>query len=65
MPEQIIVRHVESVLNTDPAENNQDADTYFRDRIDWTLKQLKQYAIALKQVRESGVTDMSNYGNGM
>ena len=65
MPEQIIVRHVESVLNADPAENNKDADAYFRDRIDWTLKQLKQYAIALKQVRASGITDMSDYGNGM
>jgi NAD(P)H-dependent FMN reductase len=65
MPEQLIVRNVESVLNTDPAENDKDADAYFRDRIDWTIKQLKQYAIALKQVRESGVTDMSIYRNGM
>ncbi len=65
MPEQIIVRHVESVLNADPAENNQDTDAYFRDRIDWTLKQLQQYAIALQQVRQSGVTDMTKYANGM
>jgi NAD(P)H-dependent FMN reductase len=65
LPEQLIIRHVETVLNPEPENNNQDADAYFRGRIDWVLRQLQQYATALKQVRESGVTDMSKYGNGM
>ena len=65
MPEQLIIRHVESVLNENALDNEQRADTYLRNRGDWVLKQLQQYAIALKQVRASGVTDMSDYGNGM
>lgn len=65
MPEHLIIRHVESVLNENPTDNNIDADAYFRERIDWTLAQLKEYAIALKQVRESGVTHTDKFGNGM
>jgi NAD(P)H-dependent FMN reductase len=65
IPEQLIVRNVESVLNKDPVDNNEAADAYFRDRIDWVLRQLEQYAVALKQVRDSGATDMSVYRNGM
>lgn len=64
LPEHIIVRNVESVLNENPDEEDS-ADAYFRDRIDWTLKQLHQYAIALNTVRSSGVVDMSEFGNGM
>jgi NAD(P)H-dependent FMN reductase len=64
IPEQVIVRNVESVLNVNPGEKDS-ADAYFRDRIDWTLKQLQQYAIALKSVRKSGVVEMSEFGNGM
>lgn len=64
LPEQVIVRNVESVLNENPGEKDS-ADTYFRDRIDWTLKQLQQYAVALKTVRKSGVVEMSEFGNGM
>lgn len=65
LPEQLIVRNVESVLNDQPRDNNENADAYFRDRIQWALRQLQQYAVALKQVRASGVTDMSTYRNGM
>ena len=65
LPEHLIVRNVEKVLNEDPRDNDPGADPYFRERIDWVLHQLQQYAIALRQVRESGVTDMSVYRNGM
>mgnify|MGYP005750370739 FL=1 len=65
IPEQIIVRNVEKVLNDDPAQNNESADAYFRDRIRYALTQLKEYAIALRQVRASGATDRSVYKNGM
>lgn len=65
MPEHLIIRNVESVLNTKPEDNNIEADAYFRERINWVLPQLTQYAIALKQVRASGVTQTDKFGNGM
>jgi NAD(P)H-dependent FMN reductase len=65
MPEHLIIRNVESVLNENKADNNEETDSYFRERIDWTLAQLIQYAIALKQVRDSGVTQTDKFGNGM
>lgn len=65
IPEQIIVRNVEKVLNDDPAANNASADAYFRDRIRYVLTLLKEYALALRQVRASGAGDRSVYKNGM
>ncbi|MEE9304048.1 MAG: NAD(P)H-dependent oxidoreductase [Thiotrichaceae bacterium] len=65
IPEQLIVRNVESVLNPDEADNNADADSYFKERISFALGVLSQYAVALKQVRESGVTDNAKFSNGM
>ncbi len=65
IPEQIIVRNVEKILNDDPAMNNESADSYFRDRIRYALTQLKEYGLALRQVRASGATDRSVYKNGM
>jgi NAD(P)H-dependent FMN reductase len=65
IPEQVIVRNVESVLNENAAENNPDADQYFRSRFDYALGILKEYALALRQVRESGATDLSVFKNGM
>ena len=65
IPDHLIIRHVETVLNDDPADNNADSDAYFKERINWTLAQLREYAIALKQVRDSGVTQTDKFGNGM
>jgi NAD(P)H-dependent FMN reductase len=65
IPEQIIVRHVESVLNDDPAQNNPDTDSYFRERIQYALGILIEYAKALRQVRSSGVTETDKFQNGM
>ena len=65
IPEQIIVRHVETVLNDDSAQNDPDPDAYFRDRIRYALGILREYALALRQVRASGVTDTGVYRNGM
>lgn len=64
IPEHIIVRDVADVLNE---EENQDkrADAYLRGRIDFSLSLLKQYAVALKSVRESGIIDYSKYAYGM
>lgn len=65
IPEQVIVRHVERVLNEDPATNDADADRYFRERISWSLQILKGYALALRQVRDSGITEHDSFKNGM
>ena len=65
IPEQLIIRHVESVLNDDPAANDADADDYFRRRIDWSLGILLEYAAALRQVRASGVTASEEFNFGM
>jgi NAD(P)H-dependent FMN reductase len=65
IPEHLIIRNVEKILNDNPADNNASADSYFRDRIKWALGILKEYAVALKQVRASGATDTKVYNNGM
>ena len=65
IPEQVIVRNVESVLNDDPEQNNADADSYFRERIAYALNVLKEYARALGQVRASGAADLAKFKNGM
>ena len=65
LPEHVIVRNVERVLNDDAAQNNPDADGYFRERIRYALGILMEYAKALAQVRASGATDLSKFKNGM
>lgn len=64
IPEQLIVRHVESVLN-DTGDNNPEADTYFRDRSLFALRLLREYALALRAVRDSGLTVDARFKNGM
>ena len=65
IPEQVVIRHVESVLNEDPADNNAEADDYFRRRIDWTLDILLGYARALKAMRAETAIFHDDFGNGM
>lgn len=65
IPEHVIVRHVEAVLNEKAEDNNTDADSYFRERIAWALNILKAYAVGLRQVRDSGVTESDKFSNGM
>ena len=65
LPEHVIVRNVERVLNADVSQNNPDADRYFRERLNYALGILVQYARALGQVRASGATDLSKFKNGM
>lgn len=62
-PEHLIVRHVaKNFREGDPVDQE---DSYLRDRMDYGLKVLAQYAQALTQVRESGVIDHKAYPNGM
>ena len=65
LPENLIIRNVESVLNEDDNKNDSEADAYFRERIEWCLGILKEYTVALKQVRETGVTNTNKFNNGM
>jgi len=65
IPEQVIVRHVEKVLNDNAADNIPDADAYFRERIDWALDLLQGYAVALKTMRETTQIHHDRFGNGM
>ncbi len=65
IPEQIIVRHVEQVLNAEAADNDARSDDYYRRRIAWALGILREYASALAGVRRSGVTHSDDFRNGM
>jgi NAD(P)H-dependent FMN reductase len=65
IPEHVIVRNVEQVLNDDASQNNPGADEYFRARIQWALGILREYAAALRQVRDSGATKTERFRNGM
>jgi NAD(P)H-dependent FMN reductase len=65
IPEHVIVRHVENVLNDKPADNNPEADSYFRERISWSLGILKAYAEAMKPLRETAQVHHDKFGNGM
>ena len=65
IPEHVIVRNVENVLNDKAEDNNQEADGYFRERISWSLGILKAYAEAMKSMRESVQLHNDKFGNGM
>lgn len=65
IPEQVIVRNVESILNDKAEDNNPDADGYFRKRISWALGILKGYAKAMAPMRESVQIHHDKFGNGM
>ncbi len=65
IPEHVIIRDVESILNEDESKNDQHSDSYIRERLQWTLNILKEYATALKLVRDSGATITEKFNNGM
>jgi len=65
IPEHLILRNVESILNDDESLNNESSNTYFKERIEWSLSLLKQYAVALKLVRDSGAAETDKFNNGM
>lgn len=63
-PEHCIVRHADQVLNED-GSNDVQGDALISKRLDYGLAILIEYARALSGVRESGVIDHQNFGNGM
>ncbi len=65
MPEHLILRNIESILNENAKDNNESADGYFKERINWNLELLRGYAIALKSMRESTEIHHEKFSNGM
>lgn len=65
MPEHLIVRKVENVLNDDPKDNDAESDAYYRERIDWTLGILQAYAVSLKRMRETTQITHDKFSYGM
>ncbi|MGE8722894.1 NADPH-dependent FMN reductase [Leptospira terpstrae] len=63
IPDHVIVRHVESVLNSELPEGKD--DEYIRARLNYTLNVLVEYAKALNSVRQSGVIDIKTYPFGL
>ena len=65
IPEQLILRNVEQILNEKSEDNNVEADGYFRERISWALGILQGYSVALKSMREITEIHHDKFGNGM
>lgn len=65
IPEHIIIRKVEKVLNNDPASNDERSDSYYRKRLTWVIGMLCEYSRAFRLIRESGITEHSDFTNGM
>jgi NAD(P)H-dependent FMN reductase len=65
IPEQLILRNVEKILNADASQNDESADAYFRERIDWALEVLLGYSKALKTMRDTTRIFHDKFGNGM
>jgi hypothetical protein len=63
IPEHVIIRNVEKLLNS--SEGIDDVDRWVRGRLTYSIEILKEYAKALGQVRESGKVDLKSYPSGM
>jgi NAD(P)H-dependent FMN reductase len=63
IPDHMIVRTAEKVLNAGASQSEE--DTFTRGRLDYCLKVLHQYGKALAMVRESGIIDFINHPNGL
>jgi NAD(P)H-dependent FMN reductase len=65
LPEHLIIRYVDTVFNSDPADNKDSAQQYFHDRLSYCLHLLREYALALRSVRSSGAASLETYSSGM
>jgi hypothetical protein len=63
IPEHVIVRRAEELLNG--GEDAAKEDLYVRQRLRHAVGLLEQYALALRQVRQSGAADYKKYPYGM
>jgi len=65
LPEHLIVRQAGKVFNEDRSENDASLHEYLHARLGYGLRLLKEYALALRGVRESGAASLADYKNGM
>jgi len=65
IPEHVIIRKVEEVLNDKPEDNDDRSDKFYRERLVWSLGILKEYATAFRQIRASGATESEIFKSGM
>jgi len=64
IPDHIIIRHVTEFFN-DFEKSESEEEKYLRDRIDYSLSILKEYAKGMNIVRESQKIDLQAYPYGM
>lgn len=64
IPEHLIVRDVNDVMNDQSPSDNED-DAYIQKRALFALEVLKEYTHALKPLRENGRVLSEEFGNGM
>ena len=65
IPDQLIIRECESILNDNILNPENKTDYYIKQRVDYTLKILLEYAKISKQILDLGLIDLQTYGNGM
>ncbi len=65
IPEHLIIRNVGQVFNSDDSANNPDTQPYFHQRLGYCAGLLREYALALRQVRASAAADRGPFANGM
>jgi len=65
LPEHLVIRNVEKLLNVVHDTDVTPDDQYIRGRIDYAIRLLAEYAKGLKKVRDSGQVDHKTYPNGM
>ena len=70
IPDHVIIRRVEGVLNSPPDAQPEQAngfkdDVLTRDRLHYSLKMLLEYGKALRLVRASGVPRLKDFATGM
>ena len=65
IPEQLIIRHVENVFNEKAEDNNEESDSYYKERLKWALNILQGYATALKTLRSETEIHNDKFSNGM
>lgn len=63
IPDHVLIRNVQKNLNETEAVS--DEDRYFRDRLQYSLKVLAEYAKVMQPIRSSAVVDFKKYPNGM
>lgn len=63
VPDHVIVRHVESLLNSENPETKD--DEYIRNRLTYVANVLVEYAKAFVSIRSSGVIDIKTYPFGL